>query len=69
MSQKAKHLTGEIRFGELTEHLDGSKPLLGIDMEHLPDEILCSIGDVGPGIADEVDLAAEDGGEDGVLVL
>ena len=53
----------------LTEDLERREAVLGVDVEHLPDEILGSRRDVRPRLAGEVELAAEDGGEDAVLIL
>jgi hypothetical protein len=53
----------------LTEDLERREPLLGVDVEHLLDEILGSRRDVWPWLAGEVKLPSQDGGEDAVLVL
>ena len=53
----------------LTEDLERREAVLGVDVEHLPDEILGSRRDMRPWLAGEVKLAAEDGGEDAVLIL
>jgi hypothetical protein len=42
-------------------------PLLGVRVEHLPDEVLCAMRNARPRVAGEVNLPSQDGVEDTVL--
>jgi hypothetical protein len=53
----------------LTEDVVCRNPLLGVRVEHLPDEVLGALRDARPWVAGEVDLPPQDGVEDAVLRL